>query len=92
MEKLLDSISSPKQLKKLTIEQLEELAGEIREKIIKTTSTKGGHLSASLGAVELTIAVHYCLSSGYCWPAKHWSGVITSLVPVSNCWWSWCCC
>ena len=63
MEKLLDSISSPKMLKKLTIVQLEKLAGEIREKIIKTTSTKGGHLSANLGAVELTIAVHYCLNS-----------------------------
>ena len=63
MQKLLDKISSPKDLKKMSPAQLKELAGELRERILEITSTKGGHLAASLGAVELAIALHYCLDS-----------------------------
>jgi 1-deoxy-D-xylulose-5-phosphate synthase len=63
MYKFLDRISSPKDLKKLSAEELEQLADEIRNEIIRVTSQKGGHLAASLGTVELAIALHYCLKS-----------------------------
>jgi 1-deoxy-D-xylulose-5-phosphate synthase len=55
----LESIKDPKDLKKLDIQQLLDLAGELREKIIDVVSQKGGHLAPSLGTIELTIALHY---------------------------------
>ena len=61
--RLLPNIDSPADLRKLDMKQLEQLAGEIREYIIKTVSETGGHLAASLGAVELTIALHYVLDT-----------------------------
>lgn len=63
MQNLLDRISSPEDLKKLKGVEFKQLASEIREKIIDVTSRKGGHLAASLGTVELAIALHYCLES-----------------------------
>ncbi|MDD4956996.1 MAG: 1-deoxy-D-xylulose-5-phosphate synthase [Candidatus Omnitrophica bacterium] len=63
MYDILNSISSPQDLKRLKREELRELSSEIREKILDVTSRKGGHLAASLGAVELTVALHYCLES-----------------------------
>ncbi len=57
--KILDTINSPADLKKLSLKELEQLAGEIREKIVETVSETGGHLAPSLGVVELTIALHY---------------------------------
>ncbi|MGB2661834.1 MAG: 1-deoxy-D-xylulose-5-phosphate synthase [Candidatus Omnitrophota bacterium] len=63
MQNLLDRISSPEDLKKLKGAEFKQLASEIREKIIDVTSRKGGHLAASLGTVELAIALHYCLES-----------------------------
>lgn len=59
----LDSINSPQDLKKLRLEELPELASEIRKRIIDVVSVSGGHLASSLGAVELTIALHYCLDT-----------------------------
>ena len=56
---LLDQINSPADLKTLSLEELKDLAGEIRKKIVETTSKTGGHLAPSLGTVELTIALHY---------------------------------
>lgn len=56
---LLDSINSPADLKRLTIDQLPRLADEIREEIIQTVSHTGGHLASNLGAVELSIALNY---------------------------------
>ena len=56
---MLENINSPKDLKKLSLKELNSLAGEIRELIIKTVSKTGGHLASSLGAVELTLALHY---------------------------------
>jgi len=56
---ILDGIENPSQLKKLSFKDLETLAGEIRQKIIQTVSKTGGHLAPSLGAVELTLALHY---------------------------------
>ncbi len=55
----LDTINSPADLKKLSLKELEQLAEEIRQKIIKTVSKTGGHLAPSLGVVELAIAIHY---------------------------------
>lgn len=56
---LLQHISTPKELRKLSKEQLPKLAKELREFIINIVATKEGHLGASLGVVELTIALHY---------------------------------
>lgn len=60
---LLDSINSPADLHNLSVQQLEQLAGEIRERIIETVSRTGGHLAPSLGVVELTLALHYVFDS-----------------------------
>ncbi|WP_053959215.1 1-deoxy-D-xylulose-5-phosphate synthase [Sulfobacillus thermosulfidooxidans] len=57
--KLLASIQSPKDMRNWSVLQLEELAKEIRRVIIETTAQTGGHIGASLGAVELAIALHY---------------------------------
>ncbi len=58
-ESLLDKINSPADLKGLSLESLQQLAKELRRKIIETTSKTGGHLAPSLGTVELTIALHF---------------------------------
>ncbi len=57
--KLLDTIYNPKDLRKLKPSQLPVLAKELREFIIDIVAAKEGHLGASLGVVELTIALHY---------------------------------
>ncbi|HTY84696.1 MAG TPA: 1-deoxy-D-xylulose-5-phosphate synthase N-terminal domain-containing protein, partial [Silvibacterium sp.] len=59
MGKLLDTVHSPADIKKLSIHQLETLAQEIRERLILTLSKTGGHLGPNLGVVELTLALHY---------------------------------
>ncbi|WP_198679951.1 1-deoxy-D-xylulose-5-phosphate synthase [Aureibaculum luteum] len=59
ISKLLKHITNPKDLRKLPKEQLTELAKELREFIINIVAVKEGHLGASLGVVELTIALHY---------------------------------
>lgn len=56
---MLDDIGSPSDLRKLTVPQLVDLAGEVRSEIIEVISRNGGHLAPSLGTVELTIALHY---------------------------------
>ena len=61
--KLLDHISDPKDLRKLEPEKLPRLAIELREFIIDIVSAKEGHLGASLGVVELTIALHYVFNT-----------------------------
>ena len=63
MERWLDQVNSPEDLKKIPIENLGELAEEIREKIITVVSKNGGHLAPSLGAVEFTLALHYVFDS-----------------------------
>lgn len=55
---MLEKINSPKDLKKLNIEEKKQLAEEIRKYIIEVISTNGGHLASNLGVVELTIAIH----------------------------------
>jgi 1-deoxy-D-xylulose-5-phosphate synthase len=56
---LLSSINSPTELRQLDVDQLPQLAQELRDFIIDVVSVKEGHLGASLGVVELTIALHY---------------------------------
>lgn len=59
MDSLLDQIESPLDLRKLNPAELPNLADELREFILETLAVKPGHLGASLGVVELTIALHY---------------------------------
>lgn len=61
MYELLYQIQSPKDLKKLTVPQMEQLSTEIRSKLVNTVATNGGHLSSNLGVVELTVALHHVL-------------------------------
>jgi 1-deoxy-D-xylulose-5-phosphate synthase len=56
---VLDRVFLPEDLRKLSIDELTRLADEIRIKILETVSRTGGHLASSLGAVELTLALHY---------------------------------
>lgn len=61
--KHLRKIASPDDLKKLSVEELVELAEELRQEIIAIVSKTGGHLGSNLGAVELTIALHYVFNT-----------------------------
>ncbi|MER2144120.1 MAG: 1-deoxy-D-xylulose-5-phosphate synthase, partial [Eubacteriales bacterium] len=54
-----EQIHEPADLKKLNIKQLRQLCGELRAEIINVVSEHGGHLASNLGAVELTVAIHY---------------------------------
>ena len=60
---VLEKINLPQDLKKLSLDELNCLAGEIRQRLIEVVSRTGGHLASSLGAVELIIALHYCLNT-----------------------------
>lgn len=62
-KKILPNINGPEDLKKLSIKQLAELAQEIRLTILETVARNGGHLASNLGAVELTLALHYVFDS-----------------------------
>lgn len=59
MTTILETINSPADLKKLSMPELKQLANELRAFIIDNVSKTGGHLSSSLGTVELAIAIHY---------------------------------
>ena len=63
MPRLLDNIDDPAALKGLTPGELNRLAGEIRQELVATVTTTGGHLASSLGVVELTIALHRVFES-----------------------------
>ena len=58
-ENILQTINSPEDIRHLPIADLEQLAADIREEIVTTTSKTGGHLAPCLGVVELTLALHY---------------------------------
>ena len=62
---LLQTINSPDDLKGLSREQLHQLCDELRQYIIDTVSVHGGHFAASLGVVELTVALHYVFNTPY---------------------------
>jgi len=55
---VLASVNGPADLKALTAEQLEQLAEELRKRIVETVSRRGGHLASNLGIIELTLALH----------------------------------
>ncbi|MBU4321044.1 MAG: 1-deoxy-D-xylulose-5-phosphate synthase, partial [Nitrospinae bacterium] len=61
--KLIEKIKSPDDLKALPVEELSKLAEELREIIVERISINGGHLASNLGAVELTLALHYVFNS-----------------------------
>src|SRR6202000_906881 len=62
---LLKNINYPSDLKQLTEDQLEQVSQELRQYIIDMVSVHGGHFAASLGVVELTVALHYVFNTPY---------------------------
>ena len=62
---LLQTVNSPDDLKKLSRNQLPQLCDELRQYIIDVVSVHGGHFGASLGVVELTVALHYVFNAPY---------------------------
>lgn len=74
MPMVLDKINGPDDLKKLPLPELQILAREIRDEIVQTVSMTGGHLAASLGVIELTIALLYvfdCPNDNIIWDVGH---------------------
>ena len=61
--KLLQTINSPADLRRLQPEQLQQVADEIRQYILETMARIGGHTGASLGAIELAVALHYAFDT-----------------------------
>ncbi|HEX8249153.1 MAG TPA: 1-deoxy-D-xylulose-5-phosphate synthase [Pyrinomonadaceae bacterium] len=61
--RFLSEINSPADLRQLRVEDLQEVANEVRQFIIETTARVGGHTGASLGAVELAVAMHYVFAT-----------------------------
>ena len=62
---LLNSISTPEDLRKLSVDQLPQVCKELRQDIIEEVSRNPGHFAASLGTVELTVALHYIYNTPY---------------------------
>jgi 1-deoxy-D-xylulose-5-phosphate synthase len=62
---LLSTIEYPSDLQKLDKLQLQQVSNELRQFIIDCVSVNGGHFGASLGVVELTVALHYVLNTPY---------------------------
>lgn len=60
---VLDGVNSPKDIKKMNTDQLNELCSDIRKLLISTVSHTGGHLASNLGVVELTVALHKVFNS-----------------------------
>jgi len=63
MQKLIDSIDLPSGLRKLSSEDLVQVAEELREELISTILSCGGHFASSLGVTELTVALHHCFNT-----------------------------
>jgi len=59
MTKLLDSLTLPQDLRKLDVEQLRAVCSELRDELIETVASAGGHFASSLGATEITVALHH---------------------------------
>ena len=60
---LIEKINDPKDIKEMDIKELNDLAGDVREIIIKKVSKTGGHMGPNLGFIEPTIAMHYVFNS-----------------------------
>ncbi|MFM8440555.1 MAG: 1-deoxy-D-xylulose-5-phosphate synthase N-terminal domain-containing protein, partial [Acidobacteriota bacterium] len=74
--RFLSEINSPQDLRRLKVEDLQEVADEVRQFILETCSRVGGHTGASLGAVELAVAMHYVFdtpSDKLVWDVGHQS-------------------
>jgi len=74
MSQYLEMVDSPTHVKKLTLEQLQRLAGEIRHELITVLARNGGHVGPNLGVVELTLALHYVFNSPkdkFLWDVSH---------------------
>src|SRR6201988_4926756 len=74
MNRYLDMVDNPTHVKKLTVEQLQALAGEIRHELITVLSRTGGHLGPNLGVVELTLALHHVFTTPkdkFVWDVSH---------------------
>ena len=56
---ILDKVNMPNDLKKLSLDEMNVLADEMRELIIKKVNTTGGHMGPNLGILEATVALHY---------------------------------
>ena len=59
MTRLLDGVEYPRDIRNFSVAELNQLAAEIREEVISVVSEVGGHFASTLGAVELTLALHY---------------------------------
>ncbi|PYK63651.1 MAG: 1-deoxy-D-xylulose-5-phosphate synthase, partial [Verrucomicrobia bacterium] len=78
MNRYLDMVDSPEHVKKLKLDQLQQLAEEIRHELITVLSKNGGHVGPNLGVVELTIALHRVFSTPkdrFVWDVSHQSYV-----------------
>src|SRR5512138_344304 len=74
MSRYLEMVDSPVHVKKLSLEQLQQLAAEIREEMIAALAKNGGHLGPNLGVVELSIALHYVFNTPkdkFVWDVSH---------------------
>jgi len=74
MSRYLDMVDSPEHIKKLTLDQLQSLADDVRQELIQGLAKHGGHLGPNLGVVELTIALHRCFSTPhdkFVWDVSH---------------------
>ncbi|MDP4862062.1 MAG: 1-deoxy-D-xylulose-5-phosphate synthase, partial [Burkholderiaceae bacterium] len=63
MSDLLRSIDSPADLRRLSRDQLPQMAKEVRQFVLDSVSKTGGHLGSNLGTVELTVALHYVFNT-----------------------------
>jgi 1-deoxy-D-xylulose-5-phosphate synthase len=87
MSRYFDMVDHPSHVKKLTMEQLQQLAGEIRHELITKLAKNGGHLGPNLGVVELTIALHRVFSTPhdkFVWDVSHQSYVHKLLTGRKN--------
>ena len=78
MSRILDSIHEPSDLRELSYPQLNQLAAEIREELVRVVENNGGHLASNLGVVELSIALHRIFDSPrdkFVWDTGHQSYV-----------------
>ena len=78
MSRYFDMVDDPSHVKKFTVEQLTQLAEEIRQELITKLSKNGGHLGPNLGVVELTLALHHTFSTPkdkFIWDVSHQSYV-----------------
>src|SRR5437868_13495100 len=74
MSRYLDMVDEPSHIKNLNVEQMTQLAEEIRHELITKLSKNGGHLGPNLGVVELTIALHHVFNTPkdkFVWDVSH---------------------